>query len=410
LAIASAVVVPYVLMHSTLADVRSYWLAATLCLLAVFATGSLVQPMPSLSWQTIVSGFAGAGLAGGVIVTSTLLGGVSPYWLLRGIVLDPSKHPQGYLIPMSVSPGVAVVLGISTAVAWLSLRGRLKAYADLTGALACMVGLLAALFILVFRSAAGYPPPRIDWAVSLLPIGLIHSGRDWRALFPRLFITDMAATQFLQIYPVGGHQAYIAAAPVLLWAFVCIIDGISGLSALLRRVVPMGKSALLKAAALLVLLFVVGGTRHSGLLRYLRHSDPASNLAGMHSVRLPPPVEARYEFLVASVRANCDLLFSMPGIESLNLWSGVATPDGSNISNWMPSLGVDKQQRVLEILQAHPRACVISSADLLEFWLTKPQFLATALPTYILNEMPIVARRDGYEIRVHPRRTAAWTQ
>src|SRR5262249_6975882 len=72
---------------------------------------------------------------------------------------------------------------------------------------------------------------QIQWVVPLLPLALIPRSR-WEndtALFSRLFITCLAVTQFLAPYPVAGSQTAIAAAPMILWAFLCIADGIAGL-------------------------------------------------------------------------------------------------------------------------------------------------------------------------------------
>jgi hypothetical protein len=403
LAVLSAALLPYALMRSTLPEVGPHWILATLCLIAVFATGSFVRVTAALSWRTVLWGFAGAGITAAVIVAITLIQGVSPHWLLTGVVLDPSRHPQVFLRPLSIPHRalghIILLLFGCTVIACLSVRGHLNKSA-LVAALPCLAGILALIF--VFESQALR-------TLSLLPLGLIPSaGRDWRSSFPKLFLTDLAATQFLGTYPVAGSQVAIAASPVLLWGFLCLIDGSPGLLNLLRALVPASKDELLEVAGVLILLFVAVGAHDEGF-RPFHYSFPASNLAGMHSVHLPPEVEARYESLVRNVRVNCDLLFSMPGMGSFNFWSAVPTPDDTNHNGWIQGVSAERQHRILQILQAHPRACVITNAKLLKFWNTSAKSIAaSSLAVYIQDKLPVVARRGDYEVHASPGRNAAW--
>jgi hypothetical protein len=406
LTIASAAVLPYILMHSTLWAVKYHWFLATLCLLAVFATGVLIRVDSPLSWRPVVWALMGITVAAAAIVAVALWQGVSARLLLHGVVLDPSKHPRVFLVPLDISHGTSagmlLILACSMMLAWVSFRGGLKRSADITGALVCLAGIVA---VGLAPSAVEFGTSRSLYPYALLPLGLIPlAGRDWRALFPQLFLTNLAAMQFLGAYPVAGSQIAISASPMVLWGFTCMINGSSGLLSVLRRRVALSKHDLLRVTAVLILLFVAAGAWREGF-RPFRYRWPASNLAGMHSVHLRPDMEASYEFLAASVRANCDLLFTMPGMASFNFWSGVPTPDGSNLTAWVQGMSAAKQQRTLESLEGDPRACVITNTELLRFWQT-PTTL-TPLALYI-DRMPVVAGRGGYEIRVSPERNAAW--
>ena len=149
------------------------------------------------------------------------------------------------------------------------------------------------------------------------------------ASFPRLFITDMAVTQFLQPYPVAGSQLMIAAVPVLLWAFVCMADGMEGLSTLWRRnALPLVKNLRIlnkgwprPILAGAILIAAVTKIYDGGIIP-LRYLGPPSNLSGSRSLRLPPEQESDYEFIAGSISANCDVLFTLPGMGSFNFWSG----------------------------------------------------------------------------------------
>jgi hypothetical protein len=144
-------------------------------------------------------------------------------------------------------------------------------------------------------------------------------------------------------------------------------------------------------------------------------SDPyptaPSSLRGSTSLHLPADLESTYRFLANDVNANCDVLFTMPGMGSLNFWSGVPTPNGLNLTAWMKGFSAEQQQQILEVLQTNPRACVIYNADIVAFWgTTSADLNALPLARYILSSMPKVSEKQGYEIRIHPQRNSPWIE
>jgi len=85
------------------------------------------------------------------------------------------------------------------------------------------------------------------------------------------------------------------AAPLLLWAFICVHDGAGGLLSLVRRVTdrfgddPVRLESLL--GGLVALAFVVAMYRLGAWPE--RYPGPASSLPGEASVHIPRDVEAR---------------------------------------------------------------------------------------------------------------------
>jgi hypothetical protein len=135
------------------------------------------------------------------------------------------------------------------------------------------------------------------------------------------------------------------------------------------------------------------------------HPYPASRLRGSASLHLRAREEDRYLFLASSIRANCDLLFTLPGMGSFNYWSGVPTPNGSNLTAWMRVFSPERQQQILDRLKANPRACAVYNAGLANFWgVASAELDVLPLASYVIHDMRKIAERDGYEIRVHPRR------
>jgi hypothetical protein len=426
LSLAGAAGLPYVLMHSRLTNVAGFCVAATLCGLVTFACGSLWKPETPLPWRALIRGVAGGVLAVVAIIIAVRLQGVSYSDLLKGIILDPARHPQLFLLPIDFGLvkmlWTVLVLGCTSIITWRVIQDRVNtnssvAYRDEIGALRCIAG-LAVIFLLLGQHLA--------WAVPFLPLGLIpaDTGRRWQDLLPRLFLTDLAALQFLQAFPVAGTQASIAAAPALLWAFLCISDGSEGLRRMFKRLGSFRRETVLGGlSALTLVLAALYMPVSTGIVQVLKpvstrepfrpqgYLYPSSKLRGAASLHLRTEVEERYQFLATSVSKNCDLLFTMPGMGSFTFWSDVPTPDQSNVGSWIRRLSLTQQSRILQVLQAHPSACVIYNAALVEFWQTRPaEVAASPLALYILNDMSSITQRDGYEIRIHPERKAAWVR
>ena len=145
--------------------------------------------------------------------------------------------------------------------------------------------------------------------------------------------------------------------------------------------------------------------------RIAGYRDPALDLPGARMIHIAPQEAARYRWLSGVLRPNCDILFTMPGMGSLNLWSGVPTPNGFNLTAWMQILDQERQLEILEILRAHPQSCVVDNPALVEFWMSgRTEGLSSApLPRYIRNDMRVAAETDGYQIRVSPNRTSPFS-
>ena len=401
-----AAAVPWLLMHKSFnLGFRDYCLLATLSGVATFACGSLVQPHDRLSMRAAVCGGAGLLTGTALIIVATSLQGVSIGSLVFGVILNPVRQANIFYYPLDVTlMNLLAAVALTAGVVNMSLSGRLLAESWWLDVVKCAVG-IAAIYLLVRQD-------QIQWVVLLLPLALIpRSNWDHNALFSRSFITCMAATQFLEPYPVAASQVGIAAAPMLLWAFVCIADGIAGLRASARTPFQF-------PAAWLWLDAMIGGTILVAFAAlsvvHLAHSQfpPASTgLRGSEWLHLPAAQATELESISRNVETNCSTLFTMPGMGSFNIWSGVPTPNGWNLTAWMRGISSERQAEILGIMKADPRGCAILNRRALLFWETDEAGLA-ALPLahYVMIDMPKIAEFGQYEIRVNPRRSSPWPQ
>jgi hypothetical protein len=409
LSILYAVSLPYFLMHSDFyRGVEGYCLLAILCGASTFAVGSLTRPVDPRPPRILL--YAGAGLLAMclLIAVAAWLQGISLATLVQGVILDPIKLRQAYFLPLVIRMEVvqfSTIITVGLLCVWLlrQKRGDLGVAAGVD-AIRCGVGIGTCLMIII----GSRPAP---WLLAFLPVSLIPGvGRSFSGteLFPRLFISNLAATQFLVAYPIAGSQVTLATSLLLLWAFLCVADGTRGLAqAWEQSSEGVGRELHLGSVVSGVLL--IAAAANAAVKAEWRDIPPGSTLNGSSLLHLDADQERTYEFLSRSIAANCSVLFTMPGMGSFNFWSGVPAPDGLNVTLWIKLLDPERQQQILDRLQSTPSACVVYNPVLVALGqTTQEELTASPLARYILGAMPKAAARGGYEIRVHPKREPAW--
>ncbi|MGH9597956.1 MAG: hypothetical protein ACRD3K_14275, partial [Edaphobacter sp.] len=228
--LAYAVGLPLILMHRDLSGwARGYCLVAIVCGVTTFLAGLFTTPSSPKPMRSVLYAIIGAVSASVLIVVGAMWEGMSLGTLLEGVLLAPLKHPGVFEIPLWLSKEeVFFAVLISVCIASLyRLRDRWRVHPDWVDALRCIIGLCMIGLLIAHLSSVALP-----YFVVFLPLGLIPTkNRLWPQFdcVPRVFVASLAATQFLQPYPVAGSQTSIAAVPLLLWAFLCVHDGVNGL-------------------------------------------------------------------------------------------------------------------------------------------------------------------------------------
>jgi hypothetical protein len=401
--LAYAILAPPLVAHNHLfTGAGAYCAVASMCAAATFFWGALIKPERPLDLRLAWLAAAGTVAAAALIAIASACQGVSLPTLVDAVLLEPARHPAGswfvgFRLGLPWCLATAVVLSGIACLGWFG--ERLAPFRFWLGALRCGVGL--AVILLLVRTDLAFVVP-------FLPLGVIPiTRRVWQLSewFPRLFIADLAATQFLQTYPVAGSQIGIASVPVLLWAFVCMVDGVDELGGLARR---PSRALCHGAAGALVLTVVAAVMWHSGT-RWNGYRYPPSRLKGAASLHLPPQQAETCRFLAGSIAANCSVMFTIPRQHSFNLWSGVAQPKDSEIPVALQMYTWERQQHVLDQLESEERACVLYNRELLLLWQTTPETLARLpLVGYVLQQMPTAAENGAYQIRINPHRSSPW--
>jgi hypothetical protein len=401
--------IPWLLMHASFnLGFVGYCLVATAAGVVTFAGGALVRSRDRLRFGTTM--VAAAGLIAGtlIIVVATSLQGMSLYSLVWGTILNPMGLPKLFTLPLRVSNHVLLaILIVTAAIVGLMFSGRRLSQSKWFYVAQCAAGIGSILLLVRYE--------RIEWVASVLPLTLVPRlqwGRDDSLLFSRFFITAMAVTQFLEPFPAAGSQVEIAAAPMILWAFLCISDGVVGLNATWRRrpfhIVGKGLPLDALIGGTILVLFAVVSIRRS---EYRRLPPASAGLEGSSWLHLPTEQAAQFGSIARNVGSNCRILFTMPGMGSFNMWSGVPTPNGWNHNDWMGGIPLDRQAEILRIMKSNTQACAILNRGFVRFW-DKDDAAVAALPLarYVMTDMPKVAQFGDYEILVHPSRSSPWVR
>ena len=111
--------------------------------------------------------------------------------------------------------------------------------------------------------------------------------------------------------------------------------------------------------------------------------------------------------IAVNAAVHGDMLFSLPGMFSLNLWTGLPTPTLDNATQWFLSLNETRQTAIREKLRADPRAALIVQKDTLKFLVDHGFRVRGALGNYLGTQFQQAFEVDGYAFWVRRGRTIA---
>jgi hypothetical protein len=218
--------------------------------------------------------------------------------------------------------------------------------------------------------------------------------------FARLLLVAVAVLQSLTAYPVAGSQQ--AAATVLLnvCAGICLSDALWKVSE--RWIYHAGwKPARFSAASLLVALLLVQAWRAGSERRAKYEASFPLGLPGAERLRLQEGQVAAYRWLSYNLGAHADTFVTMPGLNSLYLWTQIDPPTVLNTTAWMTLLDDGAQQHIVDRLARYPHACAVCADPLVDLWLRdrKPN-VRPSLVRYIDEEFRTVSKVFAFELRI----------
>lgn len=360
-----------------------------------------------------VSGTALArGLVAGVVVTAVVVGvvlarGTSPYDLLDGLLLGPLRHPGSFSLRYLWPPGIIAitVLSLAGCLAARALRHRRAAQVARVVAL-LRLALAVALAVTVVR----YPFVRPDYAAFgvVLPCLWLFTwplGRETPAASgARSWVALVLLGQCLHVFPVPGSQIAWGSVLLVPMAAIGAWEAVLFFASQPRFGWLAGRGARLAGHALVFGCFALTTWKFSTVAERYRDGQDL-RLPGAETIRLPEPSTALFRVLTANAAVHADLLFSEPGMFSLNLWTDLPTPTRANVTHWFSLLDATRQQAIIDRLAAHPRAAVIVDRGHVEFLAQHGLAPRGLLHDYLEKEFEPAFAVDRLEFRVHRGRT-----
>ena len=406
-----AAALPWVLMNALLAMPWVQTYAGVFTFAVVPAVGSAALG----STARMAGREVRAALAGGAAVALGVLGlvlarGTSVPELLEGMLLGPLRHPVNFSLRFLWPHGILVAAGVSfvlfLAARWL--HGRQPERVAL-GIAFLRIGGAAALAAQLFRFPSISPDNLVlAWSAPLLwPFLWPLPGEAPARTRARTWLGLLFLGQWLHAYPVPGSQIAWGTFLALPLAAVGAVEAVGWLgpriSERLRRITkPILQLTLVTGAIVLGAQLAEIGWRYT--------KSRSLDLPGAEMVRLPDATTATYRLLCLNAAVHTDMLFSLPGMFSLNLWSGVPSPTLANATHWFSLLGPAQQEKILAALTAHPRAGIIVQRGHLDFLRTHGLTPRGPLVEAILRDYEPVLTFDEFEFRVRRGRQLALFQ
>jgi hypothetical protein len=400
----SVLTIPFQIMRRhAFSGTFNYFSLATVSMFLVLATN--LQLGGKLQFKRAWAGlyFLGMAIIMAITLIPVFLTGTTIRALITGLVMNPAKFSSQYVnLPLVPTAGIVTTLVMAAlGITYLfsnTLLGLSTAQTQkFVAAMKIGFGLYGAYLTLHGPAAILAFIPGALW---LLPAGLNDREYTTRSKIVRLFLMNLAVFQILQAYPVAGSQAIWAAFPLLLTCYFLLHDGWASFSEThaVRPGLPrMGRIAVMAAASAAMLLLFCDNL--PDLISRFRLNSRMM-LPGSSMLHITAPLKTRYEYLTSNIRARCDTLVTMPGLGSLNVWSGVAPPTGWNVTAWVVSIDNEKQQAVVEKLRQSSRPCAVACEGCLNWWLRGQDISGEPLVRYIRSELVSFTPVEGFELRI----------
>lgn len=347
--------------------------------------------------------FGALGVVALATTAAVLARGTTLQGLLDGVILDPLRMPLDYTGPVIWRTGAPVFAVVSLALAavlprlpermrfWTIVAGRLTSGAVFLLSWASLVEMNQHAFALSFGLASAWffvAPLRDD--DSGLPL--------------RLWLALLLVPESLHAYPVAGSQISWG---TFLWVPLAVIGLWDAVDALRSRLAQRIRPAISAIALVSVAVVAVRVASFASMARNRASEGEPLGLPGAENLVLPENFTSALHVLAKNVDAHASVLFSLPGMYSFNLWTGVPTPTLQDATHWFTLLSAAKQAEIGRVLTKSPRACVIVQRSIYDFLQNRHIATESPLTRLIKREFTPAFSIGTYEFWVHRGRSIA---
>ena len=351
-------------------------------------------------------GFVGAAL----LLAMTVLGlvwarGTSLSMLWFGVAVAPLQQPSAYahaVVWPTVTPVLA--LGLALLAAFIHLRDWRWRPHVLAGLKLAAVGLLLSETPTAINNSLTFFALKYGLPFAWLMAVPLHRGARSPYLLARLWLAWVFVWQCLHAYPVAGSQVG--------WgACLAIPLAAAGAAEALQFVAEQTGKWRDWCVRLGAIVWMAGTALVLGVFGYVSHQrytlGAPIGLHGAENLRLSDDITAGYRILDKNIRRHADLLFSHPGMLSLNIWTERPTPTAANVTHWFSLLNAEQQQAIIERLDADPRAVVVAQSYLINYLVQKGYPPTGPLQKYLVRNFHAAFRINTFEFWVRNGRDIA---
>jgi hypothetical protein len=363
---AGAVLLPFGLMFQRISDsgIATFAFLVALSMLgtcAVMSVGAI-----SLAPRGLIAAASGFGAVVFASLLWPLLSGTSPGALFTMVFIRPLQQVNiltilpvvgiDWFAILITALVVIVVSARRTGVGQLLPRQSPIRYLALSAAALFVLG----LGIDTFRSFYGFGA----WlpAIVLLPALALIADAPPRIRLALRLIVPIAILQVLQAYPVAGSQIEWGTVVMLVPCAISLGAGMDGLR------IWREASLALRGFAVGSLCVVIALTANLWPLAvWVNFYDLLPlDLRGAQLIRVDPQLGHELRLLTRVVKKNCDTFYSVPGLNSLYIYSDLPPPTGQ-LANW-PGALTDSQEREVASELSHlqvagERVCIVRNLN-----------------------------------------------
>lgn len=407
---ALGVVLPLALMRPLLGtawvqDFAFVFAASAIALVLAAAVGATGRA----SWPALGAALLTAGGVVTAVLAVVLLRGTAPHDLLEGLLLGPMRQPVNFSLRFVWPPGIRVIAVVSAAACVTAWILRRRGFAGVDAAIAGL-RLLAALALAI--DVARYPMVRPEYLAFGLALPCLWffvwplAGEEPARTAARAWLALLLLGQSLHVFPVPGSQ--------IAWGTVLVIPlaAMGGWEAATwlarhRAGAWLTSRPFALAASVAVAGFAVITSWNFAQVAGRYRDGQNLSLPGAELIRLPDNSAALFRVLAYNAAAHADMLFSLPGTFSFNLWTDLPTPTHANVTHWFSLLDAGRQQEIIRELEAHPRAGVIVEPGQVKFLVERGLGPKGPLFDYLAQNFEPAFAFDDVEFRVRRGRRIA---
>ena len=372
LLLAGCVALPLGLMRDLLAEPRILsfareWAISAVAMILVLARNAERNACPALFARLVAASLVMAG----IVIAVPLMRGSDSVDLWEGIVAGPLRNSVRYYLPpdgwWGMGLAAAASLGVAVVAALAPARWRERVDTGISVLRIATAAAVATTFALqpVFLGASSV-------FSFILPCLWLFAwplaGSESHKVSANAWILLLLLGQTLHAYPVAGSQ--VAWGCVLLVPAVAI--GAAEAAAWISRTHaakwgPSVRSASRFAAVSTTIMISAAAAWPVAADALKRQGRPLVDLPGSGPLRQRAETASLLQVVTMNAVAHADILFSAPGMFSFNLWSGVPTPTGDNVTHWFSLLNQSQQEKIIQKLEGNRRSAVILHTGHLSF-------------------------------------------